>query len=535
MILLPETAIALNNLLKGMPASSVIHPNGDCPLWQKELIAVVMNSQDRDKAFRFAISKREDRSAIAADVFSADRLLGDPSDLHLTDTGNAEIIASLYGQRVRYDHLRGRWLIWSGHRWKPDASGEITRIAIEAVRERMKLAIAINDKEKRKEAIKWGFYSEGKFKIKAATELATSINPLADDGKNWDTDPFLLGCPNGVLNLHTGEFRNGYPADRVTQQAGVDYDPNATASKWEEFLCQIFNNDLDLIDYIRRCVGYSITGDIREQCIFFCWGTGANGKSTFLDILRQVLGDYAANTPFSTFDISRQTGIPNDLAALYKSRLVTASETNESRRLNEGRVKAMTGDSAMTARFMHQEFFTFAPVFKIWLAMNHKPSITGTDDGIWRRIRLIPFTVSFKGREDKTLLEKLRCELPGVLAWAVRGVLDWQSQGLDMPEAVQNATSTYRSESDTIAQFVEEALEVNLKARVIFSALYHQYANWCKDTGHEPMNSSNLGRRLQERGYKKQKQGGNIYYLGLGLPVKIFENNQDDQEEQDSL
>ena len=401
MILLPETAMALNNLLKGMPASSIVHPNGDCPQWQKKLITDVMNSQDRDKTFRAAISSREDRAAIAADVFSADRLVGDPSELHFTDTGNAEIIASLYGQRVRYDHLQGRWLIWSGHRWKPDSSGEITRIAIEAVRERMKLSLAITDKEKRKEAIKWGLSSEGKFRIKAATELATSINPLADDGKNWDTDPFLLGCPNGVLDLHSGELRNGYPADRITQQTGVDYDASATAPKWDEFLGQIFNNDLDLIDYIRRCVGYSITGVIREQCIFFCWGTGANGKSTFLDILRQVFSDYAANTPFSTFDLSRQTGIPNDLAALHKSRLVTASETNESRRLNEGRVKAMTGDSAMTARFMHQEFFTFTPVFKIWLAMNHKPPITGTDDGFWRRVRLIDFTVSFKGREDK--------------------------------------------------------------------------------------------------------------------------------------
>ena len=269
-------------------------------------------------------------------------------------------------------------------------------------------------------------------------------------------------------------------------------------------------------------MGYSLTGDIREQCIFFCWGTGANGKSTFLDILRQMLGDYAANTPFSTFDLSRQANIPNDLAALYRSRMVTASETNESRRMNEGRVKAMTGDSAMTARFMHQEFFTFTPVFKIWLAMNHKPGITGTDDGIWRRIRLIPFTISFKGREDKTLLEKLRGELPGIFAWAVRGALDWQARGLEMPKAVQSATATYRTESDTIAQFEEEALVVNPKARVIASALYHQYVDWCKDTGHEPLNSTNFGRRLQERGYEKQKHSGNVFYIGLGLPEEIL-------------
>jgi putative DNA primase/helicase len=521
MILNPVAAVALSDLLKGQPAAVIIHPNGDCPDWQKALIATVIASSpdSRDRTFKLAISGRADRAAIEADVFKADQLLyGDPNKLHLTDLGNAETIAALHGQHVRFDHMQGRWLIWCGQRWKPDTNGEIARIAITTVRERMKLALTITDREQRTEALKWAMTSESKFRLQAAQDLAAKLHPLADDGTHWDTEPFLLGCPNGVLDLRTGELRPGMPEDRITQQTSVDYDPNARASRWEDFLCQIFSNDTDLIDYIRRCVGYSLTGDIREQCIFFCWGSGANGKSTFLDILRQVLCDYAANTPFSTFDLSRQTSIPNDLAALCRSRLVTASETNESRRLNEGRVKAMTGDSVMTARFMHQEFFSFTPKFKIWLAMNHKPCITGTDDGIWRRIRLIPFTVSFKGREDKTLLEKLRAEQQGIFAWAVRGALDWQGRGLEMPKTVRSATDAYRMESDTIAQFEEEALVINPKAKVVASALYHQYADWCKDTGHEPLNSTNFGRRLLERGYEKQKQSGNIYYIGLGLP-----------------
>lgn len=529
MILHPVVAVALNNLLKGMPVSTIAQPNGDCPPWQKALLETVIASESdkRLNTFKLAISGRKDHAAIEADVFQADKLPGDPADLHLSDTGNAEAIASLYGQRIRFDHLQGRWLIWCNQHWKPDNNGEITRIGIDVVRERMKLSISITDKDKRNASIKWCMSSESKTRLDSMAKISASLHPLADDGKHWDEESFLLGCPNGVIDLHTGELRQGNPSDRITQQISVEYDPNAKAPRWEEFLLQIFNNDNDLINYIQRCIGYSLTGDIREQCIFFCWGTGANGKSTFLDILREMLCDYAANTPFSTFDLSRQTNIPNDLAALYKARFVTACETNESRRLNEGRVKAMTGDFALTARFMHQEFFTFAPVFKIWLAMNHKPSIAGTDDGIWRRIRLIPFVVSFKGREDKTLLNKLRAELPGIFAWSIKGVLDWQSHGLEMPEAVQNATSSYRIESDTIAQFIDEALVVNPKARVIASDLYHQYSQWCKDTGHEPMNSTNFGRRMAERNYEKRKIGHNVFYMGIGLPENLLNDVND--------
>lgn len=524
MILHPVAAKALNQLTKGIPVSAIIQPNGDCPQWQKDIVQTVISAEPdrRLDALRLALTGRSDHAAIEAEVFQADRLPVQPTDLHLTDTGNAEALAYIHGSHIRFDHMQGRWLIWSGQRWKPDTDGGITRLVIETIRERMRLAIAMTDTEKRKEALKWGMMSEGKFRLEAAVHLATSLHPITDDGRNWDKDPMLLGCPNGVLDLRTGELREGLPDDRITQQAGVDYVPEAQAPRWEQFLAEIFDGDTDLINFIRRAVGYSLTGDLREQCIFFCWGGGANGKSTFLDILRQILGDYAANTPFSTFDLSRQSSIPNDLAALYRSRMVTASETNESRRLNEGRVKAMTGDSAMTARFMHQEFFTFTPMFKIWLAMNHKSGISGTDDGIWRRIRLIPFTVSFKGREDKTLLEKLRLELPGILAWAVRGALDWQGCGLEMPSAVTRATSAYRIESDTIAQFEEDALVINPKAKVNASALYKHYSDWCKETGHEPMNSTNFGKRLQERGYEKKHLSDGNYYLGLGLPIKDF-------------
>jgi putative DNA primase/helicase len=534
MILDTTTAIALNALLKGMPSTAITLPNGETPEWQKQLVNAVLAVEPaaRLKTFRQAIADHPHTSAIEADVFQADRLPTDPRTLHLTDTGNAEMLALLYGQRVRYDHMQGRWLIWSDHRWKPDADGEIFRIAIDTVRERMKLAMTFTgeeQKDKRDAMLKWGMTSEGKFKLSAAVEIAARLHPITDSGQYWDLEPLLLGCANGVIDLSNGDFRSGSPSDRITQSTSIEYDPAATAPRWNHFLYEIFNGDDELVKFIQRAVGYSITGDTREQCMFFCWGSGANGKSTFLDVLRWILGDYAANTPFSTFDLSRQTSIPNDLAALYRARMVTASETNESRRMNEGRVKAMTGDAALTARFMHREFFTFRPLFKIWLAMNHKPVITGTDDGIWRRIRLIPFTVSFKDRADKTLAEKLKNELPGILTWAVQGCLSWQALGLGMVDAIQNATDSYRLESDVLAQFIDEALVVNPKAKTHAGDLYKHYDQWCKSTGHEALNSTNFGRRMTERGYMKEKQSGSKYYIGIGLPIEhgIFKDSQD--------
>lgn len=521
MILDPSTAIALNTLLKGLPDSAVTMPNGDTPEWQRQLVADVIAAKNgaRLSTFRQLISDHPHAAAIEADVFQADRLPTDPAKLNLTDVGNAEMLALHYGQRLRYDHLQGRWLIWSEHRWKPDTDGEIVRLAIDAIRERMKLAITIQDPDLRKKAITWALQSESKYRVNAAVEIASKMHPIADNGQAWDQDPYLLGCANGVIDLTNGDFRPGAPSDRITQSTNIPYDPDAEAPRWIRFLHEIFNADDELIKFIQRAVGYSLTGETREQCMFFCWGSGANGKSTFLDVLRWIMGDYAANTPFSTFDLSRQSSIPNDIAALYRARMVTASETNESRRMNEGRVKAMTGDAALTARFMHREFFTFRPLFKIWLAMNHKPIITGTDDGIWRRIRLIPFTVSFKDRADKTLSDKLKAELPGILTWAVQGCLSWQALGLGMPEAVMSATTAYRTESDVLNQFLDEALVVNTSAKVTAGELYKHYVQWCKDTGHEPYNSTNFGRRLTERGFEKVRQSGHFYYLGIGLPI----------------
>ena len=245
------------------------------------------------------------------------------------------------------------------------------------------------------------------------------------------------------------------------------------------------------------------------------YGGGANGKSTMLNIVRSMLGEYAANTPFSTFELQYSNSNTNDLAALADRRLVTAAETNDARRLNESRVKVATGSDPVTARYLYHENFTYIPQFKIWLAMNHKPRITGVDDGIWRRIRLVPYTVSFKDNADYTLESKLRDELPGILSWAVRGCLDWQKQGLNPPDTVKDATESYRMESDPIARFMDECVTQDPNGKVRAARLYKRYCRWADVYNERPVSSTAFGLRMAE-GYEKRKSG-HVSYLGIKL------------------
>lgn len=526
MILHPPIAKALNKLIKGVPPANVEIPDNGAPPWQVELANNVAAASDPMACYHTMISDRPERNAIDAQIFQADRPDIDMRKLPLTDTGNAEMIAALHDETLRFDHRRGHWLIWNGHRWQEDDTGQIMRMAIEAIRKRMELSLEING-DRREKAVKWCLSSESKYKLKAATEIASNLNPLADSGEYWDQDEMLLGVANGVVDIHTGEIRDAYPSDRITLSTAIEYDPEAKAPRWERFLREVFNGNDDLIGFVQRAAGYSLTGDTREQCLFLCWGGGANGKSTMLETLRHVMGDYAANTPFSTFELNRKNQNTNDLAALSTIRLVTAAETNESRRLNEARTKAVTGGDPITARFLFGEFFTYTPKFKVWLAMNHKPTITGTDDGIWRRIRLIPFTVSFKGRADKTLPEKLRDEAPGILAWAVQGALDWQENGLMEPDVVVQATKKYRTESDVIARFLDAETVEHEKARIKAGELYKHYKQWSQETGEKMMTLTSFGKRIEDHGIPKEKSNY-VYYLGIGLSSKDFGLLKDD-------
>jgi putative DNA primase/helicase len=436
-----------------------------------------------------------------------------------TDSGNAELLAHLYGDGLRYDHRRGRWLLWRGHSWHGDVDGEISRMALEAARARFLAAADVTDTAEKKAQSAWAIASESRQRREAALVLAQSVQPIADAGENWDIDPWLVGVANGAVDLRTGTVREGRPEDRITLALPWQYMPEARAERWERFIAEICGGNSELIDFIHRAAGYSLTGLTTEQCLFVCYGSGANGKSVFLQTLRTVLGPLATNTAFATLELAARATASNDLAALADRRLVTASETNEGARLNEARVKALTGGDTLTARFLYGEFFEFKPACKLWLAVNHRPRVSDDSEGFWRRVRLIPFTRQFQGADaDPNLADTLRAEAEGILAWLARGALAWRERGLAPPECVRAATDEYRAESDPLADFLAECCELGPEHTATPGEINRTYGQWA-DTqglrGKERLSANALGRRLGDK-FKRDRDGRRgRYYRGL--------------------
>jgi putative DNA primase/helicase len=442
--------------------------------------------------------------------------------LPLTDAGNGEAMALLFEDHLKFNHTNGNWLIWNRHFWSVDKRCYATQMAKFMARQRQTAAVEIEDIEKRKYFMKWALRSESHSKINATLKLASSEPKISTTIDDHDQDPMLFACSNGVIDLRTGEIRDGKPEDMISIWTPIEYELNAVARRWEQFLDEVFSSDKDLIAYIKRCIGYSMTGCTREQCLFLLYGTGENGKSVFSGVLHNIFGDYAANTPFSTFlssqfDASR---IPNDLAALANKRLVTASEVKERSKINEERIKSVTGCDPISARFLHQEYFTYVPKFKIWLAVNHKPRVDDTSHAFWRRIQVVPFERRFREAErDKDLSDKLASEYSGILNWAIEGCLDWQKHGLDSPEKVRNATQNYRDEADVLRTFLKERTTISPEAKVGASELYGSYREWCEESGEKAMTRTMFGRRISSMGFQKKQHGPSrrITYFGLGL------------------
>lgn len=435
-----------------------------------------------------------------------------PHSFNLTDCGNAEYFAARRGADVRFDHRRGRWLLWRGHRWQPDAAAEIRRLAKSSMRQRFTDAAQVDDPDARSRAAKWAIASESRARLDALLYLAQSEPPIADAGDDWDADHWLLGVPNGVIDLRTGLLRAGRRDDRLTMQTGAHYDAAAGCARWEQFIGEIFDGDASLIDFVHRAIGYSLTGDTSEQALFLLYGTGANGKGTLINTLKRALGDYAWNMPFATIEMRDRSSIPNDLAALVNRRFVVASETNDGARLNESRVKALTGCDPVTARFLHGEFFTFEPLAKFWLSVNHKPVVRDDSHGFWRRIRLIPFVRTFA--VNAALGDALREEAPGILAWAVRGALAWQQDGLKAPAIVTAATAEYERDSDTLAGFLEEACDVATGAETGASELFEHYKRWAERHGlsdRERLTATKFGAKVSERFRRAHTRAGKVY------------------------
>jgi putative DNA primase/helicase len=283
------------------------------------------------------------------------------------------------------------------------------------------------------------------------------------------------------------------------------------------------NDDIDLIRYVQKALGYALTGDTREQCLFILCGTGANGKTTLMTAVAAAVGDYSQHTPTETLLVKRNETIPNDVARLHGARLVTAAEAECNRQLAEALVKQLTGGDKITARFLHKEFFEFIPTFKFFLGVNHKPVIKGTDHAIWRRIRLIPFNVTIPTAEqDRLLPAKLEAERAGILRWMVEGCLAWQQEGLEPPGAVTNATEDYRERMDTVGAFIDECCIQDSELKTASRGLYEAYTKWSEMHGETPMNPSDFGARLGERGLTPYRTKTERGWCGLGLDLGVL-------------
>lgn len=443
-----------------------------------------------------------------------------PDAIRQTDLGNARRMALHYGEDLMHVQSWGKWYVWSGKHWREDETNEVRRLARATVRTIYDEAAGIADDETRKGIAKWGISSESRFRLEAMVALAKDDEQIASHFEELDRSPWLLNVANGTIDLRTGELRSHDRADKLTKLVPIVYDPTAEAPLWMKFLRRVLAGDEGMVEFVQRAIGYSLTGETTEQCLFFLWGTGRNGKSTFIETVRKIMAGYGKTAPRDLVQLrsDNSEGIPNDVAQLPGVRFVYGSELEQGRRMAESKIKDLTGGDRIAARFMRGEYFEFSPRFKIWLFGNHKPVIVGTDEGIWRRIRLIEFTVYIPDEEvDLHLSQKLEAELPGILRWAVDGCLKWQKEGLSTPVKVKAATASYRDNMDIIGQFIATCCIVEKQKEVTFASLYDAYSKWCVTVGEHPVSGRRFGDAMTERGFLSSRTNQAAIRLGIGL------------------
>ncbi|MEO5334403.1 MAG: phage/plasmid primase, P4 family [Magnetococcus sp. YQC-5] len=439
----------------------------------------------------------------------------------LTQFGLAERLVKRFGENIRYCFPFKKWFVYDGKRWAEDRSGTMLGYAKAVVRGIYQEAAQAGDHDQREKLSKFAVTSEKLQHLTAMLTLAQADVPVLPE--QFDTDHMLFNAANGTIDLKTGELRPHSKIDFLRKISDVAYTRNATAPTWERFLDRIFSGDKDLIFFVQKAAGYSLTGSTEEQCLFFLYGKGKNGKSTFTETLQSVLGDYAMRLPTEAL-MAKRTGestASNDIARLCGMRVVVSSEIADDQRLNEAKIKDLTGGDTVTARFLFAEFFDFVPTHKFWIFGNHKPVIKGMDLGIWRRIRLIPFLVTFTDETaDASLKEKLSEERPGILRWLIDGCLAWQREGIKVPTAVSDATDEYRSEMDLVGPFISDRCVVGEGLYAKTGELFAAYQAWCRETGTQEITQTKFGKYLTERGFKQAvpvKIGGRTARLRYGI------------------
>jgi len=440
--------------------------------------------------------------------------------IQFTDATNATRLLKEHGKDIRYNEAWKKWIVWTGKIWKMDGGALIHTKGLEMVRNIYDELLKTADFKERIEIERYATLSESVRRREAFIKAASWIPALNISTDDLDTDPWLLNINNGTINVLTGEFTEHKQTHMITKMADVDYAPKADCPMWKQFIREIMNYKADVIKYLQTAAGWALTGDISEQTMFILFGSGANGKSTFLNTIMYLLGDYATAASTETFMKKSGDQYLNDIARLRGTRFVTTTEAEQGRRLSEPLIKKITGNDQMTARFLYGEFFNFTPTFKIFMATNHKPVIKGTDHGIWRRIKLIPFTTRIpEEKQDKHLEHKLREEASGILNWLLEGVAFWKREGLQVPPAILNATDEYRGEMDVIGNFLKERCIIKEGLSIRVRELYKAYSDWCTDNNEHAVSERFFSLRLKEMSFEQGRTAESRFWSGVGLRV----------------
>jgi putative DNA primase/helicase len=439
--------------------------------------------------------------------------------IQFTDSTNAERFIKEFGGDIRYNKAWKKWVVWNGKFWETDESGALVHEkGLLMVRNIYREILKTDDHKERLEIENFAKLSESirrRENFVKAAQYVPSLNITSDD---LDPDPWLMNVQNGTINIITGELTGHRQGNMITKIANVNYDPSADCPLWKQFIREIMDYKPELVQFVQTAAGWTMTGDISEQVMFILYGTGANGKSTFLNTSQHILGDYSTSTNTETFMKKNGDQYTNDVARLRGTRFVTTTEAEQGRRLSEPLIKKIAGNEKLTARFLYGEYFTFLPTFKIWMATNHKPIIKGTDHGIWRRIMLIPFTTTIpKEKQDRHLEAKLKREASGILNWLLEGAARWREEKLQAPDIVLNATDEYRGEMDVIGIFLKERCRIDIQLQIRIRELYKAYADWCDENKEHAVSERFFSSRLKEMGYEQKRNSEARFWSGLGL------------------